>query len=60
MATKDQEKLVRFDSTIVALSGKLLDIGYNLKGGSSGVRQVKFTVGYTDIAEVSSVRLNLV
>ena len=31
----DTEKLIRFDSTIVALSTKLLEIGYQLKGGDA-------------------------
>lgn len=43
--------MVSFDSTIVALSGKLLGVGYNLAGSASGRRQVKFCIGYTDIPE---------
>jgi len=42
--------LVRFDSTIVALSGKLLKVGYQIKGGDAEhIRQLKFTVGFSDI-----------
>jgi hypothetical protein len=42
--------IVRFDSTIVALSSKLLQIGYLLKGGDAAhVRQLKYTVGFSDI-----------
>lgn len=50
---KKAEELIRFDSTIVALSTKLLDIGYHLKGGDAeNYRQLKFTVGYSNgIAE---------
>jgi hypothetical protein len=44
--------IIRFDSTIVALSTKLLNVGYQLKGGSEGLRQLKFTVGYADIPEI--------
>lgn len=49
----DKEHIIKFDSTIVALSTKLLNIGYNLKGGDAeNYRQLKFTVGYTDIPEI--------
>lgn len=42
--------LIRFDSTIVALSGKLLKVGYHLKGGDAEhVRQLKFTVGFSNL-----------
>lgn len=42
--------LVRFDSTIVALSGKLLKAGYQLKGGDAEhIRQLKFTVGFSGL-----------
>ena len=42
--------IVRFDSTIVALSSKLLQIGYLLKGGDAAhVRQIKYTVGFSEI-----------
>lgn len=42
--------IIRFDSTIVALSSKLLQIGYLLKGGdASHVRQLKYTVGLSEI-----------
>lgn len=50
---KGKEDIIRFDSTIVSLSSKILNIGYNLKGGDAeNVRQLKFTIGYAnDIAE---------
>jgi len=42
--------ITRFDSTIVALSGALLKIGYHLKGGGADhVRQLKFTIALSDI-----------
>jgi hypothetical protein len=44
--------LIRFDSTIVALSSKLLKIGYLLKGGDAAhVRQLKYTVGFSEMPE---------
>lgn len=49
----DKQAIMRFDSTIVALSTKLLNIGYQLKGGAAeNHRQLKFTVGYNDIPEI--------
>lgn len=47
-----QNKVVRFDSTIVSLSSKLLNIGYNLKGGDAEKhRLLKFTIGYSDVPD---------
>lgn len=44
------DSLIRFDSTIVALSGKLLKVGYNLHGGDAEhLRQLKFTVGFAQL-----------
>ena len=42
---KDADTMVRFDSTIVALSTKLLKVGYLLKGGDAEkYRQLKISV----------------
>lgn len=41
--------VTRFDSTIIATSGKLLKVGYHLKGDSSHLRQLKYTIGLSDI-----------
>jgi hypothetical protein len=50
---KTAADLVRFDSTIVALSSKLLTIGYTIKGGEAeNVKQLKFTIGFSDIPEI--------
>ncbi len=49
---KETDNIIRFDSTIVSLSTNLIKIGYQLNGGSSQVKQLKFTIGYTDIPEV--------
>ena len=47
-----QNEIMRFDSTIVSLSSKLLKIGYNLKGGDAEkYKLLKFTVGYSDVPE---------
>ena len=47
-----QEQIVRFDSTIVSLSSKLLVCGYHLKGGDADkYRLLKFTIGYSDIPD---------
>jgi Transposase DDE domain/Domain of unknown function (DUF4372) len=46
------ENIVRFDSTIVSMSTKLMDLGYNLKGGgAAGHRLLKFTIGYSDVPD---------
>src|SRR5215831_1327596 len=50
---KDINTLVRFDSTILALSTKLLEIGYQIKGGDAeNFKQLKFTIGFSDIPEI--------
>lgn len=42
--------IICFDSTIVALSGKLLNVGYHLKGGDAAhVKQLKFTIGLSSL-----------
>jgi Transposase DDE domain len=47
-----ENEIVRYDSTIISLSSKILDIGYNLKGGDAEkYRLLKFTVGYSDIPD---------
>jgi DNA-binding HxlR family transcriptional regulator len=46
------DNLLKFDSTIVALSANLLNVGYHLPGGSAAVKQLKFTIGYSDIPEI--------
>lgn len=53
--SREQNNYIRFDSTIVALSCKLLKIGYRINGGDAeNYRQVKFTVGYGSIPELVS------
>jgi hypothetical protein len=48
--TPVRTELIRFDSTIVALSGKLLNVGYHIQGGSAAhLRQLKFTIGYSNL-----------
>ena len=48
--TTPKTDLIRFDSTIVALSGKLLNVGYHLKGGDAAhLKQLKFTVGLSNL-----------
>lgn len=45
----EKEQVIRFDSTIVSLGTKLLNVGYHLKGGDADkVRQLKFTIGYAN------------
>jgi len=50
---KYEGAVIRFDSTIVSLSAKLLQTGYRLKGGDAEkYRLLKFTIGFTNIPEV--------
>ena len=50
--TKNIDEIIRFDSTIVSLSSKLLSVGYNLKGGDAeNHKLLKFTIGYSSIPE---------
>ena len=45
-----KHSLIRFDSTIVALSGKLLKVGYQIKGGDAAhIKQLKFTIGVSNL-----------
>ena len=47
---KDNIPTIKYDSTIVSLSSKLLETGYHLKGGDAQhVRQLKFTIGHSTI-----------
>lgn len=51
-STVENYDIVRFDSTIVTLSTRLINIGYHLKGGDAGNHKLlKFTVGYSNIPE---------
>lgn len=40
-----KQKIIRFDSTMVALSGKLLNIGMEV-GSKTTKKQIKFTIGF--------------
>jgi hypothetical protein len=41
---------IRFDSTIVSLSSKLLKVGYHIRGGDAAhLKQLKFTIGLTNL-----------
>ena len=47
--TSPKYPLIRFDSTIVVLSGKLLTVGYQIKGGDAAhIKQLKFTIGFSN------------
>ena len=51
-SSKVNKNIIRFDSTIVSMSTKLINIGYNLKGGGAEkYRLLKFTVGYSDMPD---------
>ena len=44
--------VVKFDSTLVSLSAKLISIGFRCGGGQENVKQLKFTVGYSNQPEI--------
>lgn len=47
---RPKQVLLRFDSTIVALSGKLLKTGYQIKGGDAEyLKLLKFTIGFSNL-----------
>lgn len=48
------DRLVRFDSTLVSLSSKLLKIGFQCGGGQQHIKQLKFTIGYSNIPETAN------
>ena len=51
----DGDSIIKFDSTIIALSSKLLNVGYQIKGGDAeNYKQLKFTVGCAEIPEIVS------
>jgi hypothetical protein len=52
----NSREVIRFDSTIVTLSSKLLHSGYLLKGGDAKhVRQVKFTIGLGELPQTVQI-----
>lgn len=47
-----QKQIILFDSAVVSLSGKLLNIGYQIKGSQAEkCKMLKFTIGYNDIPD---------
>ena len=53
-AEKQQSKIMRFDSTMVALSGKLLTIGMKV-GSKTTKKQIKFTIGFDGLLPKSGI-----
>lgn len=45
-------EVVKFDSTLVSLSSKLISIGFRSGGQQEKVKQLKFTVGYSNQPEI--------
>jgi hypothetical protein len=41
--------IIRFDSTLIALSSKLLKVGYHITGAAANFKQLKFTIGFTHL-----------
>ena len=49
-----QHKLLRFDSTLISLSSKLIKIGFRSGGSQEHVKQLKFTMGFSEMPEYVS------
>jgi hypothetical protein len=47
-------QLLRFDSTLISLSSKLIKIGFRSGGSQEHVKQLKFTVGFSELPEYVS------
>jgi hypothetical protein len=49
-----QHQLLRFDSTLISLSSKLIGIGFRSGGHQEQVKQLKFTMGFSEVPEYVS------
>lgn len=47
----DNSNVLRFDSTLITLSAKLIDFGFQSGGNLEHLKTLKFTMGYSDIVE---------
>ena len=54
LSKEAENEIIRFDSTIVTVASSLINIGYQTGGDSLKVKQLKFTVGYSEIPEIIS------
>lgn len=52
--TEKENRIIRFDSTLVSISAKLVDIGFVCGGGQENKRQLKFTIGFSELPEYVS------
>lgn len=51
---ENSDRVLRFDSTLLSVSAKLIDIGFTSGGGREHLKTLKFTVGYSDIPEFAA------
>ena len=49
-----QHQLLRFDSTLISLSSKLIKIGFRSGGSQEHIKQLKFTMGFSEVPEYVS------
>lgn len=47
-------QLLRFDSTLISLSSKLIKIGFRSGGSQEHIKQLKFTMGFSEVPEYVS------
>lgn len=51
---ENKDNVLRFDSTLLSVSAKLIDFGFTSGGGREHLKTLKFTVGYSDIPEFAT------
>lgn len=51
---ENRDNVLRFDSTLLSVSAKLIDFGFISGGGREHLKTLKFTVGYSDIPEFAT------
>ncbi len=50
----DKDNVIRFDSTLLSVSAKLIDFGFTSGGGREHLKTLKFTIGYSDVPEFAA------
>jgi Transposase DDE domain len=51
---ENRDNVLRFDSTLLSVSSKLIDFGFTSGGGREHLKTLKFTVAYSDIPEFAT------
>lgn len=51
---ENRDTVLRFDSTLLSVSAKLIDFGFTSGGGREHLKTLKFTMGYSDVPEFAA------